>query len=65
MEAAGCEGEYTLEEVNIESDPELFRRYRFEIPVITFDGVEAFRHRLSCEEFRDALRGQKVNKKGP
>ena len=58
IQAAGCEGQYTLEEVNIESDPELLRRYRFEIPVITLDGVEAFRHRLSSEEFREALRNK-------
>ena len=56
IQAAGCEGEYTLAEVNIESDPELRRRYRYENPVITLDGVEAFRHRVSPEEFREALR---------
>ena len=56
IQAAGCEGEYTLAEVNIESDPELRRRYRYDIPVITLDGVEAFRHRVSPEEFREALR---------
>ena len=55
MQAAGCEGEYTLEEVNIESDPDLRRLYRYDIPVVTLDGVEAFRHRVSPEEFRDAL----------
>jgi len=57
IQAAGCEGQYTLEEVNIESDPELRRRYRYDIPVITLDGVEAFRHRVSPEQFREALRG--------
>ena len=56
IQAAGCEGEYTLEEVNIENDPELRRRYRYDIPVITLDGVEAFRHRVSPEQFREALR---------
>ena len=56
IQAAGCEGEYTLAEINIESDPDLLRRYRYNIPVITFDGVEAFRHRVSAEEFREALR---------
>ena len=59
IEAAGCEGQYALDEVNIESDPDLLRRYRYEIPVITFDGVEVFRHRLSSEEFRDALQRMK------
>ena len=56
IQEAGCEGEYTLAEVNIESDPELRRRYRYDIPVITLDGVEAFRHRASPEQFREALR---------
>ena len=52
MLAAGCPGEYTLDEVNIESDPELLKLYKNDIPVITFNGVEAFRHRLTSEEFR-------------
>ncbi|MBA3356966.1 MAG: glutaredoxin family protein [Pyrinomonadaceae bacterium] len=52
MRAAGCEGEYTLDEVNIQSDPELLERYKDDIPVITFNGVEAFRHRVIPEEFR-------------
>jgi len=56
MLTAGCEGEYTLEEVNIESDEGLWQRYRFDIPVLTINGVEAFRHRLKAQEFRDKLR---------
>ena len=56
IEAAGCRDEYTLEEINIESDPELLRRYQYEIPVITIDGVEAFRHRLTREGFLQKLR---------
>ncbi len=51
MRAASCEGGFTLDEVNIESDPELLGRYKDDIPVITFDGVEAFRHRMTSEEF--------------
>lgn len=56
IEAAQCRNEYTLEEINIESDPELLRRYRYDIPVITINGVEAFRHRLTSEAFRERLR---------
>ena len=52
MEAAQCFDEYTLVEINIESDAALLRRYRYDIPVITIDGVEAFRHKLSAQEFR-------------
>lgn len=55
IKAAGCGTRFTLEEVNIESDPELKRRYRYDIPVITIGGVEAFRHRVSAEEFRRAI----------
>lgn len=54
--ASGCESEYTLEEVNIETDAALMERYRLEIPVLTIDGVEAFKHRLSAREFRLKLR---------
>ena len=52
MRGAGCSNLYTLAEVNIESDPELFARYRYDIPVIMIDGTEAFRHRLIAEEFK-------------
>ena len=55
IEASGYRGEYTLEEINIESDPELLRLYRYDIPVITVDGVEAFRHRLTSDEFKQRL----------
>ena len=52
MSKAGCADLYGLEEINIESDAVLFARYRFEIPVLWINGVEAFRHRLVAEEFR-------------
>jgi glutaredoxin len=56
IEAAHCGEEYTLDEINIESDPELLRRYLYDIPVITIDGIEAFKHRLAPEEFRLRLK---------
>jgi hypothetical protein len=52
MSNADCVGLYTLEEIDIESDPELFARYRYEIPVLFINGVEAFRHRLRADEFK-------------
>jgi glutaredoxin len=52
MKSAGIENLYTLEEVDIEKEPELFARYRYEIPVLLINGVEAFRHRLSADQFR-------------
>ena len=47
--------EYTLEEINIEGDPDLLRRYQFDIPVISINGEDVFRHRLSANQFRQAL----------
>ncbi len=52
IQNSGCADHYTLEEVNIESDDELLRKYKHDIPVITIDGEEAFRHRVDPHEFR-------------
>lgn len=56
MRIANCEELYTLEEINIEDDPQLLHRYRYDIPVITIDGTEIFRHQLTAAEFKEALR---------
>jgi glutaredoxin len=58
--AADCAAQFTLEEVDIESDLELLERYKFDIPVIMINGVEAFRHRVKTGEFREALRRAKA-----
>jgi glutaredoxin len=52
MVAAECSEYYSLQEVNIQSDPELLKRYSLDIPVVTINGVEQFRHRLTSTEFR-------------
>jgi glutaredoxin len=52
IQNTGCTDLFTLEEVNIESDEELLRKYQYDIPVVTIDGVEAFRHRIDPEKFR-------------
>jgi glutaredoxin len=67
MRQASCAGEYTLDEVNIESDPDLMRIYKHDIPVITFNGVEVFRHRVSPEEFRRRVLefGSEISKISP
>ncbi|HEY8185084.1 MAG TPA: glutaredoxin family protein [Pyrinomonadaceae bacterium] len=56
IEAAHCIDEYTLEEINIESDPGLLSRYQYDIPIVTINGVEAFRHRLTSQAFREKLK---------
>jgi len=52
IENSGLSDCYTLEEVNIESDDELLRKYKHDIPVIMIDGQEAFRHRVDPVRFR-------------
>jgi glutaredoxin len=54
--SAGCNDQFTLEEVNIESDDELLRKYKYDIPVIAIDGVESFIHRVDPEEFRTRIK---------
>ena len=53
--SAGCRDQFTLEEVNIESDEELLRKYQYDIPVIAINGVESFIHRVDPSEFRTRI----------
>ena len=64
MEAAGCSDLYTLTEVNIEAGPVLLDLYKDHIPVITIDGIEAFRHRVDSDKFREKLLSKHVGGKG-
>ena len=56
IQNAGCSDRFTLEEVNIESDEELLRKYKYDIPVVMIDGVEAFRHRVNADEFKRLIK---------
>lgn len=56
MASAGCDDDFTLEEVNIDEDPELKELYRHDIPVIFINGIKAFKHRVDPREFRRKLR---------
>jgi glutaredoxin len=55
IEAVRRGDEFTLDEVNIESHPELLSRYQYDIPVIAINGVETFMHRVDPEEFREVI----------
>ena len=55
MLAAGCRDLYELEEIDVDSDPELRRRYGWDIPVVTVNGAHAFKHRLTRDAFREEL----------
>ena len=48
---AGCDESFVLEEIDIESDHELLKKYQYDIPVVMIDGIEAFRHRVNAAEF--------------
>ena len=52
---AGCDDQFTLTEIDIESDPELLNKYKYDIPVITINGTETFIHRVTSEEFRTRI----------
>jgi glutaredoxin len=56
MLASGCADEYTLEEINIDTDGALREKYGWEIPVIFINGIKAFKYRLTADEFRRKLR---------
>ena len=55
--SAGCSDSFTLEEINIESDPELLNKYKYDIPVIAINGAEYFIHRVSQKEFKTRING--------
>ena len=59
MLAANCADQYVLEEINIDTDPALQERYRYEIPVITINGKKAFKYRLTAAEFKRAVTSDK------
>lgn len=48
---------FTLEEVDITTEAELFARYRYDIPVLLMDGVEIGRGRISDEAVREKVCG--------
>ena len=51
----GGDLQFEIREVDIDTDPELVRRYGNDIPVITIGGREIARHRVDPERFRAAL----------
>lgn len=54
--SAGCSDQFTLEEVNIDSEQELLRKYKHDIPVIAIDGAETFIHRVDVKEFKTLIK---------
>jgi glutaredoxin len=50
IRAARERAEFAYREVDIDSDPALFERHRFDIPVVEVDGRRAFKHRLTADQ---------------
>ena len=55
IRAAGCDDEFALEEINIDSDPALLQLYGEDIPVVFINGTKAFKHRVDSREFKRKL----------
>ena len=53
-----CEDEFTFEEINIDTDSSLVRLYGFDVPVVTVNGIVAFKHCLTAVEFKRQLRNR-------
>ena len=47
---------FDLSYVDITSDPGLFERYRYDIPVVHVDGHRAFKHRVTPEALAARVR---------
>ena len=56
IQESGRDGEFIIEEVNIDGDPDLRERYGHDIPVVFINGVKAFKHRVEGREFKRKLR---------
>ena len=54
--SAGCDGEFVLEEINIDLDAAAREQYQYDIPVIFINGVKAFKHEVSPGDFKRKLR---------
>jgi hypothetical protein len=44
-----------IQAVDIESDPDLFEKYRYEIPVVLIDGKKLFKYRIEEDRLRKVL----------
>ncbi|MCC7363488.1 MAG: glutaredoxin family protein [Dehalococcoidia bacterium] len=47
---------FTVDEVDIETDDELHRRYLYEIPVVAYEGRDIIATRITANSLEDALR---------
>lgn len=55
IQAARSQRDFTLTVVNILENLETYERYKHAVPVISVNGTEAFRYRLTAEELLRAI----------
>ena len=53
--AARSRAEFDYDEIDIDGDAALARRYNDEVPVIAINGAKAFKYRLDMNEFLKRL----------
>jgi glutaredoxin len=53
--AARAQAVFEYDEVDIDLDPELVRRYNDEVPVIAINGVKAFKYKVNMKDFLKKL----------
>jgi len=55
IEAARGRADFDYQEVDIDGDRELRRRYNDQVPVIAINGVKAFKYRVEAKELLKKL----------
>jgi glutaredoxin len=55
LQAARTRADFSYEEFDIDTDPDLVRRYNDEVPVIAINGVKAFKYKVDMNEFLKKL----------
>ena len=51
------EADFHWREVDIDTDPELRRKFTDEVPVVFIDGRKAFKYRMDVSDFLRVLKG--------
>jgi glutaredoxin len=55
LASARQHADFDYEEIDIDLDPELVRRYNDEVPVIAINQVKAFKYKVTRDEFLKKL----------
>jgi len=55
LQVARAQVQFTVREVDIDSDPALYDAHRYDVPVIEIDGRRAFKHRVTPRQLVDRL----------